>query len=104
MTSKAPRNEESGRIVPFRRRERQRSSGRAPSTDDTPVEDLAKYARGDEPDDYRQRMINNGLGLTACIVLVAIGLWLATSLAQLRKNQDCVLSGRRDCTPINVQP
>jgi hypothetical protein len=64
---------------------------------------VEKYARG-EPDDYRQRMINNGLGLLACVLLVAIGIWLANTIAEMRRNQDCVLSGRRDCTKIIVPP
>ena len=68
---------------------------------DAPVEGVEKYARG-EPDDYRQRMINNGLGLLACVVLVAIGIWLANTIAEMRRNQDCALSGRRDCTKIIV--
>ena len=104
MTSNAPRPDpESGRVVPFRRRDATRSASKAPRPD-APVDDLAKYARSNEPDDYRQRMINNGLALTVCVVLVAIGIWLASAIAEMRRNQDCVLSGRRDCSPINVQP
>jgi hypothetical protein len=36
------------------------------------------------------------------LVLIAIGLWLAETMAQMRRNQDCVLSGRRGCTPVEV--
>lgn len=103
MSSNTPRPDpESGRVVPFRRRD----SARPPMAPQpgVPVDDLAKYARDSEPDDYRHRMINNGLALTVCVVLVAIGIWLASAIAELRRNQDCVLSGRRNCTPINVQP
>jgi hypothetical protein len=99
MSSNAPQSEdERGRVLPFQRR------GRAPVPpldEDAPVEGVEKYARG-EPDDYRQRMINNGLGLLACVLLVAIGIWLANTIAEMRRNQDCVLSGRRDCTKITV--
>jgi hypothetical protein len=35
-------------------------------------------------------------------VLALAGVWLAIQIADLRKNQDCVLSGRRDCAPIDV--
>jgi len=45
-------------------------------------------------------MINNGLAFAFCIVLVAIGVWLATSIAEMRKNQDRVLSGRRNCANV----
>jgi hypothetical protein len=41
------------------------------------------------------------LGFTA--VLAVAGIWLVIQLADLRKNQDCVLSGRRNCAPIDGQ-
>lgn len=66
---------------------------------DAPVEGVEKYAQS-APDDYRQRMINNGLGLLACILLVVAGIWIANTMAEMRRNQDCVLSGRRNCAPI----
>ena len=67
----------------------------------SPVDDLGKYERPrDEPDDYRHRMAMNGLAFVATVSLVVIGLWLATSMAQMRKDQDCVLTGRRNCAPI----
>jgi hypothetical protein len=47
-------------------------------------------------------MLMNAAGMVAVGVLIAIGLWLATSIAELRKNQDCALSGRRNCAPIEV--
>jgi hypothetical protein len=72
--------------------------------EDSPVEDVGKYARSEEPDNYRQRMINNGLAFAFCIALVVIGVWLATSIAEMRKNQDCVLSGRRNCANVITPP
>jgi hypothetical protein len=102
MPPNAPqRDDERGRILPFHRRGQ--TGPRVPSTE-APVEDLGKYARSEEPDNYRQRMINNGLAFAACIVLVAIGVWLATAIAEMRRNQDCVLSGRRNCAQLNVPP
>jgi hypothetical protein len=99
MTANEPRPDgEMGRVLPFRQ------SARPPhdKPDQAPVEGLDRYAQDGEPDDYRQRMINNGLALAALLILGAIGVWLATSIAELRKNQDCVLSGRRDCAPVVV--
>src|SRR5688572_28975291 len=93
--------DERGRILPFQRRGQPRP--RVPSAD-APVEDVGKYARSDELDNYRQRMINNGLAFAACLVLVAIGVWLATTIAEMRRNRDCVLSGRRNCAQLNVPP
>ena len=89
-----------GRVLPFLRKGRARPP--MPMRDNGPVEDLVKYAQGAEPDDYRQRMINNGLALVAILILSGIGVWLATTIAEIRKNQDCVLSGRRNCAPIDA--
>jgi len=36
------------------------------------------------------------------IGLIGAALWLADTMAAMRKNQDCVLSGRRGCTPVEV--
>ena len=96
MSSDAPRDGERGRILQFRRRRPHAPPSVQP---DEPVEGVEKYARS-EPDDYRQRMINNGLGLAACVLLVVAGIWIANTMAEMRRNQDCVLSGRRNCTPI----
>ncbi len=71
---------------------------------DAPVEDVGKYAQTEETESYRQRMINNGLALVFCILLVAMGVWLANTIAEMRRNQDCVLSGRRNCANVVVPP
>ena len=36
------------------------------------------------------------------VALIGVGLWLAETMAEMRKNQDCVLSGRRGCSPVEV--
>ena len=67
--------------------------------------DLSRYERRrDEPDDFRRRMLANVAALAFTIALTAIGIWLAMSIADLRKTQDCVLMGRRDCARITVTP
>jgi hypothetical protein len=63
---------------------------------------MAEFERGKDPDDYRHRMIVNLAAFIFVIGLISAGLWLADTMAAMRKNQDCVLSGRRDCTPIAV--
>ena len=65
-------------------------------------DDLAKYERGNETDDYRHRMIVNTAAFVFVIALIGAGLWLADTMAQLRRNQDCALSGRRNCVPVEV--
>lgn len=68
-----------------------------------PVESLAKYQGGrEDPSDYRHRMIVNAAAFIIVAALIGAGLWLADTMASMRKNQDCVLSGRRGCTPVEV--
>ena len=67
-----------------------------------PVEDLAKFERGPEIDDYRHRMWVNAVVFVFVIALIGAGLWLADSMASLRRNQDCVLAGHHNCAGIEV--
>jgi hypothetical protein len=65
--------------------------------------DLSRYERPrEEPDDYRHRMLANIAALAFTIALTAIGIWLAVSIADLRRTQDCVMMGRRDCVRITT--
>jgi hypothetical protein len=65
--------------------------------------DLSRYEQArQEPDDYRHRMLTNIAALAFTIALTAIGIWLAVSIADLRRTQDCVLMGRRDCVRITT--
>ena len=67
--------------------------------------DLSRYERRrDEPDDFRHRMLANLAALAFTVALTAIGIWLTISIADLRKTQDCVLMGRRDCARISAIP
>jgi len=96
MLGDRPSDNES-RVVLFPRR-RSGAPPRAPS----PVADLAKFERGDEPEDYRHRMKVNAAAFVVVVVLIGAGLWLAETMAELRKHEDCVLSGRKNCAPIEV--
>jgi hypothetical protein len=65
--------------------------------------DLSRYERDrDEPDDFRHRMLANVAAFAFTVALTAVGIWLAMSIADLRKTQDCVLMGRRDCARISA--
>jgi hypothetical protein len=95
----SPPSESERRVVPFRPRG-SLFARHAPQP--SPVEDLAKYEHEDGEDDYRHRMIVNGLAFAVAVLLVVGGIWIANTMAQMRKNQDCVLSGQRACMPIKV--
>jgi hypothetical protein len=92
-------------VVPFRPRrggpgaDGGRRHARSPAS---PVEGLAKYEGGELDDDYRHRMKVNLAALAFTVVLALAGVWLVLQLAEMRKSQDCVLSGRRNCAPIEV--
>jgi|ERR1700745_1808388 hypothetical protein len=92
-----PPSENEPRVVQFRR-----GSGGVQSPAPSPVEDLTKYERSEGADDYRHRMIVNFAAFFAVAALIGVGLWLADTMAAMRKNQDCALSGRRNCTPIET--
>jgi hypothetical protein len=66
--------------------------------------DLSRFEReGENPDEYRHRMIANIAAIAFTAALTGIGVWLAVTLADLRNTQDCVLMGRRDCAHISAQ-
>ena len=65
------------------------------------VQDIAKFERAGRDEDYRHRMLMNVLGFLFCAALALAGIWLANMIAELRQNQDCVLSGRRDCAHMD---
>ena len=103
--------EEEHRVLQFR----PRNSGAAPNwrpnmaaqtrrqaTSPEPL-DLSRYEQPrEEPDDFRHRMLANIAGFAFTLALMAIGIWLVISIADLRKTQDCVLMGRRDCVRISA--
>ena len=108
MSDRSPPTEEQSRVIPFRPRgksaSRWRWPGQRPHPDGTPVADLSKFERTGGEDDYRHRMAMNTLALVIITVLIVSGVWLATSIAEMRKNQDCVLQGRHNCAQIMITP
>lgn len=97
--SPLPPGESKGQILKFRPRGSLFARPLPP-----PADDLAKYETPpDEPDDYRHRMTMNGLALLVTVLLIAAGVWIADVMAKVRRDQDCVLSGRRNCADISAQ-
>jgi hypothetical protein len=96
------RSEPDRQVLPFRPRG---SLFARPTPRPSPVEDLAKFERlPEEPGEYRHRMLMNVLALMVTVLLVVVGIWIADVMAQMRKNQDCVLMGRPGCTPVQAPP
>jgi hypothetical protein len=103
-------SEEEHRVLKFRPRTLARPPGRPGNSDDEAhddarqkSDDLSRYEQDrNEPDDFRHRMLANVAALAFTVALTAIGIWLAMSIADLRKTQDCVLMGRRDCARIST--
>lgn len=48
------------------------------------------------------RAIENAVMLGFFVVLVALGIWLLGTMADVRKAQDCAAQGRRNCATIDV--
>ena len=93
--------EEEGRVIAFRPQSGPGRLARRPVSKNS-VEDLASYERPQDEDDYGHRMRVNLAALAIIIVLVAGGVWIAEVMAQMRKDQNCILSGRRNCNPITL--
>lgn len=106
MTTEEQKTDSS--VVPFRPRQGAgaylRRWNATRGEPDTPVEDLARYEAGDDNDDFRHRMTVNLIALGFTGLLIAAGIWIVITLADTRKNQDCFLSGRRNCDAIAAPP
>jgi hypothetical protein len=54
------------------------------------------------PDDEGNRNVENAVMLGFFALLVAAGIWLLGTMADLRKVQVCAAQGRRNCAVIDV--
>ena len=95
-------NRADSRVVDFREAAARRAqAAQQAAARQSPVADMAQYERAPD-DDYRHRMVTNAIALLFTAVLVMAGIWIADRMAAMRKNQDCVLTGRRGCTPVEA--
>ena len=106
MPDQSMPSKENARIIRFRPRGASPSGWRWPvqrsRPGEAPVADLRKYESTKGEDDYRHRMTMNLLALVVTTVLVVVGIWLAVSIADMRKNQDCYLQGGRNCNQLAI--
>jgi len=107
----------SARVLQFRPRERsgdgpayRLAGSAAPARESNEpesdlLEDLAQYEQDQEDDEninYPQRMLMNVIAVAVVTMLIAVGVWLADTIADRQRDQDCVLQGRQNCAPIQV--
>jgi hypothetical protein len=82
-----------------------RPAGEPSEHDNEPPDDLAEYEQDREEDEninYRQRMLMNVMAALVLTLLVGAGVWIADTIADMQRDQDCVFQGRQNCAPIEV--
>jgi hypothetical protein len=52
--------------------------------------------------DARDRRAANIFLLVAAAVIVGLGIWLANGMIEARKADECMSSGRRNCSPVET--
>ena len=67
-----------------------------------PPENRDRKAPADQEDEEGNRTVENMVLAGFFIVLVAAGVWLLGTMADVRKTQDCAAQGRRNCQTIEV--
>lgn len=101
-----------GQVLPFRR------PGQLPlpvlptDLDVEPADDLAQYEQAREQDqdlqdldeviNYRQRTLMNVIAMVVITFLVSTGVWLADTIGDMERDQDCMMQGRVNCAPLEL--
>ena len=76
---------------------------RASELTDDDIDDFARFEQ--EPEErinYRQRMFMNVIALAIVTLLLGAGVWIAATITELQKDQDCILQGRSNCAPLEL--
>jgi hypothetical protein len=74
-----------------------------PQPVESDFDDFARFEQEqDEPIDYRHRMIMNLIAFAILTLLVGLGVWIADTITDLQREQDCLMQGRSNCLPIAV--
>jgi len=55
-----------------------------------------------DPEHESDRRLGNIIIAVGLVLLLGIGWWLADAMYVARKADDCISSGRRNCTPVDV--
>ena len=56
----------------------------------------------DDVIDYRQRALMNVIAVAIVTLLVGAGVWIADTIAEIQRDQDCVIQGRSNCAPVEL--
>jgi hypothetical protein len=117
LAHEPPETEESpqtAQVLQFRPRERpaervgaDRANAREflAEPEDDQFDHLAQYEQDQEEDEnvnYSHRMLMNVIAVAVVGVLIGVGVWLADTIADMERDQDCVLQGRQNCAPIEL--
>jgi hypothetical protein len=97
--------QDSGQVLKFRLRRRVALQAPRSATDSgatEPLDDLAQYEEEDAHVDDRHRMLMNLIAVAIVSTLVGVGVWIADTITDMDKAQDCVMQGRQNCAPIDV--
>ncbi len=71
------------------------------------LDDLAQYEQDREEDqniNYPQRTLMNIIAVAVVAMLIGVGVWLADTIADMERDQDCILQGRQNCAPVEIAP
>ena len=99
----------SGQILQFQLRRRSPPQSPRPAAtsddaellDDLAENDLAQYEQ-EAPINYRQRMLMNLIAVAIVSGLICVGVWIADTITDMEKAQDCIMQGRQNCAPIQM--
>lgn len=75
-----------------------------PPTEAQPARRGLRFRDPTDAADFRQRMVINFAALFFVLFLTGAGVWLATTIRDLRRTQACLLAGRPDCPRILNTP
>ena len=67
-----------------------------------PLNDSQEPKSPGDSDEARDRRAANIFLAVAAIILIGAGVWLVDAMIAARKADECISSGRRNCTPIDV--
>jgi hypothetical protein len=72
-----------------------------PAEDD--IDEFARFEQEqDEPIDYRHRAIMNLIAVAVLTLLIGLSVWIANTISDLQREQDCLMQGRSNCAPIEL--